>query len=91
MNEYGFDPKFILKSLVTIYLAFREYKEFLEFIVGDERSFKMENFEKVIQLREAEKITLDYEIFQEYKAFVDQLYKVKEEMKENQVNILFNI
>jgi hypothetical protein len=30
MKEYGFDPKFILISLVSTYVAFLEYPEFIE-------------------------------------------------------------
>ena len=56
MADYGFDPKYLLISIVKIYTFFINYNEFLEFIVKDERSFKIENFEKVLNLKEDEKI-----------------------------------
>jgi hypothetical protein len=87
MQEYQFDPKFILKSLIEIYLSFKDYKEFLEFIVKDERSYKIENFEKVIRLKENDKIRIDYNIYQDFLKFTDKLRIVSEEIKSKQVKI----
>src|SRR4051794_28797891 len=47
MKNYGFDPKFILTAIVTTYISFCNYNEFLELIVKDERSYKIQSFEKV--------------------------------------------
>jgi hypothetical protein len=85
MKEYQFDPKFILKSLIEIYLAFKDYKEFLEFIVKDERSYKIENFEKVIRLKENDKIRIDYNMYQDLIKMVVKLKDVSEETKSTQV------
>jgi hypothetical protein len=88
MTEYGFDPKFVLKSLVSIYLSFKNIKKFLEYIVKDERSFKIENFERVIDLKEKEKISLGYEDFSDFKVFVEDLRNMDKEIKAKHVNIL---
>jgi hypothetical protein len=85
MQEYQFDPKFILKSLIEIYLSFKDYKEFLEFIVKDERSYKIENFEKVIRLKENDKIRIDYNMYQDLIKMVDKLKDVSKETKSSQV------
>ena len=87
MTEYGFDPKFILKAISTIYVYFKDYKEFLEYVVKDERAFKIENFERVISLNENDKISIDYNIFQDFKALVDKLRELDKEIKSQQVKI----
>lgn len=86
MHEYGFDPKFILTSLVNIYVYFKDYKEFLEFIVKDERSFKLENFDKVISLKENEKISIDYEVFDKFLILINDLKQTSIELKESEIN-----
>jgi ubiquitin conjugation factor E4 B len=86
MHEYGFDPKFILTSLINIYVYFIDYKEFLEFIVKDERSFKPENFDKVISLKEDEKISIDYEVFDKFLLLVKDLKWLSKEIKANEIN-----
>jgi hypothetical protein len=85
MTEYGFDPKFILNSIINIYVCFKDYKDFLVYVVQDERSFKIENFERVVSLKENEKISLDYHKFQELKAMINDLMKVDEEIKSQKV------
>ena len=87
MNEYGFDPKFILNSIIKIYIAFQEYKEFLIFIVSDERSFKIENFEYVIKMKDKEKISLDYENYNQFISFVCNLKEIDKEIKLKQVSV----
>jgi hypothetical protein len=87
MTEYGFDPRFILKSLVSIYISFKSYKEFLEFVVKDERAYKIENFERVIALKESEKISIPYDEYSEFIKFVDKLKDVENEIKSKMVKI----
>ena len=86
MHEYGFDPKFILVSLVNIYVYFKDYKEFLEFIVKDERSFKLENFDKVISLKEDEKISIDYEVYDKFILLVKDLKDISETIKSSMIS-----
>jgi ubiquitin conjugation factor E4 B len=86
MHEYGFDPKFILVSLVNIYVYFKDYKEFLEFIVKDERSFKLENFDKVISLKENEKISIDYEVYDKFLDFIKNLKIISEDVKASTIS-----
>jgi hypothetical protein len=85
MTEYGFDPKFILSSIINIYICFKNYREFMEYVVKDERSFKIENFERVLTLKENEKISLDYEKAQELKEIIVELGKVSQEIKSQHV------
>ena len=91
MTEYGFDPKFILSSIVNIYISFKDYKEFLEYVVQDERSYKIENFERVITLKENGKFSLDYEKFLDFKVLVEELRIVDKEIKAKQVRRYFLI
>jgi hypothetical protein len=85
MSDYGFDPKYLLVSLVKIYTYFYNYPEFLEFIVKDQRSFKIVNFEKVVLLKESEKIYLDYNIYETFKSLIDILKKLHQDIKANEV------
>jgi hypothetical protein len=91
MNEYGFDPKFILCSVVSIYLSFKDYKDFLTCVVKDERSFKIENFETVKSLKENEKIALDYEKYHHLIRLIEDLRNLYNLSKAEEVNIYIDI
>ncbi len=86
MKEYGFDPKFVLLSLVETYLAFIDYPDFLKYVVLDERSFKLENFEKVIGLKEDNKIKIEYFMYQKFLKLIEKLKIMKIEIEKNTVN-----
>jgi len=86
MKEYGFDPKFVLLSLVETFLAFIEYDEFLKFVVTDERSFKLENFEKVIALKEDNKIKIEYFMYQKFLKLIEKLKTLKIYIESNVIN-----
>jgi len=86
MSEYGFDPKVILISLVEVYLAFLEYEDFMKYVVMDERSYKIENFEKVMDLKEDNKIKMDYTLYEKFKKFVEKIKIKKIEIEKNTVN-----
>lgn len=86
MKDYGFDPKFILLSFVETYLAFIDYEDFLKNVVTDERSFKLENFEKVIALKEDNKIKIDYLMYQKFLKLIEKLKIMKKEIDENIIN-----
>jgi len=49
MNELEFDPKFLLHTVVQIYLNFSDKEEFIKGVSHDERSFKIELFYKTAQ------------------------------------------
>lgn len=86
MSEYGFNPKYILTSLMQIYESFVDFKDFLEFVVKDERSFKIENFEKVVTLRENGKIKIGFNEFENLKLLIKNLREISDIMKANQVS-----
>jgi len=86
MSEYGFDPKIILISLIEVYLAFLEYEDFLKYVVMDERSYKIENFEKVLELKEDNKIKMDYNLCEKFKIFIKKIESKKKELDVNIVN-----
>jgi hypothetical protein len=71
MSEYGFDPKFILTSIITIYSSFVDYPDFIEFVVKDQRAYKIENFEKVLDLKDNNKIHIQYNIFSNFNKFFE--------------------
>lgn len=86
MKEYGFDPKFVLISLVETYVAFLDYNEFLKYVVTDERSFKLDNFEKVIDLKEDKKINIEYFTYQKFTKLIERLKEMKCEIDKTNIN-----
>ncbi len=86
MKEYGFDPKFILISLVSTYISFLEFPEFLELVAKDERSYKLANFEKVKAIYSRGKINLDYETYEKFEKLIFRLKDIEEELKKSAIN-----
>ena len=87
MSEYGFNPKFILGSLVSIYAAFVDYREFLEYIVMDERSFKISNFEKVIEIKERGNTNFNYDDYENFVIITGKLKDIQKEILSTQVRV----
>ena len=88
MQSYNFDPKYILKSLIEIYISFAKFTQFLEFVIRDERSFKIETFERVIQMREKETFKIDVNKFQSYIELVKKINNLYLEYKRKEVNLI---
>ena len=85
MKEYEFDPKFILINLIRIYNSFLMYNEFYEFIVRDERSFKIANFEKVLTIHKKGKIQIGYDEIKVFEKFIEKLKSIDADLKSNKV------
>lgn len=81
MKEYGFDPKFILVSIASVYSSFVEFPEFIDSVVREQRSFKFESFEKVIDLKEKGKIQMQYNNYNYFLKFIELMKKAHEEFK----------
>ena len=82
MGEYGFDPKFILTSLIAIYASFVDYPDFIEYVVKDQRAFKLDNFEKVFDLKDRSKIHFDYTHYSNFTKFYELAKLAFEDFKE---------
>ena len=82
MKEYGFDPKFILTSIVTIYSSFVDYPEFIDYVIKDQRAFKFENFEKVLDLKSLGKIQIQYKHYNYFVKFHELTKKAYAKYKE---------
>ena len=91
MSEYGFDPKFILTSLITIYSAFVEYPGFIEYVIKDQRAFKLENFEKVFDLKNRNKIHIGYSQYSGFTKFYELAKQAFEDFKEKCVIFVLTI
>ena len=82
--DYNFNPSFILTSLIKIYVAFREYEEFIEYVVTDQRSYKYDNFLTAIQIiKSKSKAKLDYETSEYFDDFVNKQLKEAELLAES--------
>ncbi len=87
MSDYGFDPKYILISLVSTYISFLSHTEFLEYVVKDERSYKITNFDKVIDIFGRGKISgVSYEVLEKFEKLVGLLKDKEVEIKKKTVN-----
>lgn len=84
LTEYKFNPKEILKYIITIFAAFRKYDDFLNYIVSDERSFDIDNFLRANSLRS--RIHVDYQIGENFSGLVRQLTIMKESKGEKYVD-----
>jgi len=81
--------KLLSELLIKIYLSYKDYYEFQQFLVQDERSFKMKNFyilkEKLSKDDYKKNINNDKLILQ-FNEYLDYLEKVEKEIKDNMVN-----
>jgi len=84
MKVYEFDPKFILVSLVSIYSGFEDSNEFLEFVAKDTRSFKIENFEKVISKKG--KVNFNYKDIISLEKICKKLKDISSQLKAKEIN-----
>lgn len=50
-EKYNFQPGLIVKSLAEVYNNLCEFAQFCEYVVKDQRSFKLENFERIQVLK----------------------------------------
>lgn len=86
MKEYSFDPKLLLSYSVLMYINFQNYERFLYYIVNDPRSFKLNNFEKVIHLYNKKKLLLlkerDIEVFSK---MIEKLKLLYHELRNQEV------
>ena len=59
MKQYDFDPKDFLSYIIQAYAGFVDQPEFITNIVSDERSFKIDNFQRALNLRLKIKLSSD--------------------------------
>lgn len=85
-EEYGLDPKAITEELVLCYGYFGKYQKFIDQVVVDTRSYKEQNFEKVLRLIHRFKISVSGDIAKEFEEFTT---KCKEAFEENQLKETF--
>jgi len=90
MEEYGFNPNFILKSLISVYASFVDYKEFLSYVVKDQRSYKIANFEKVLRIANRGKTNFNFEDLDKFENMIDKLKELDNINKANEVLITYN-
>ena len=87
LNDYGFNPKFILGALLSVYSAFYDKEEFLKVVVKDERSYKYANFSRAKNLVERSgKIEIENTDFNNFLKFVDKLKEEERKIKEEEIN-----
>ena len=85
MDSYGFNPNFILKSLISVYAAFIDYDEFLNYVVKDQRSYKVANFEKVLRIANRGKTKFDFEDLDKFECMIEKLLEIDHVNKANEV------
>lgn len=68
-KEYNFEPKEITEELVLCYAYMSNYERFIEAVVSDSRSYREENFRKVIKLMNKYKISIPGDKAKEFEIF----------------------
>ena len=87
MHEYKFNPNFILGSILSIYSAFYDKKQFIECVIKDERSYKFSNFDKAKNLVTNNKnITISEKEFKNYITLVHSLRRKEKFIKSEEIN-----
>ena len=87
LNDYSFNPKFILGALLTVYSAFYDKEEFLIVVIKDERSYKYANFSRAKRLVESTgKIEIENFDFNNFLKFVEKLKENERKIKEEEIN-----
>lgn len=85
-KEYFFDPKEITEELVLCYAFMGKYEKFVNQVVLDPRSYKEQNFEKVLKLMKKLKISVPGDKAKEFEEFTN---KCKDAFEENQLRETF--
>ena len=80
MKELEFDPKFLLETVVQIYLNFSDKEEFVRGVSKDERSFRIELFYKTAQIMDKYSI-LGPEDTYRFQEFISKLEVQAQEKK----------
>ena len=87
INEYNFNPHFILGSILSTYSAFYDKFLFIEGVIKDERSYKFSNFDRAKNLVANNKnITINEKDFNNYIKFVDNLRREEKIIKNEEIN-----
>ena len=87
LNDYNFNPKFILGALLSVYSAFYDSEEFLKAVVTDERSYKYANFSRARNVvQNSGKIEIDNNDFNNFLKFVKKLKDEERKIKEEEIN-----
>ena len=87
INEYNFNPHFILGSILSTYSAFYDKFHFIEGVIKDERSYKFSNFDRAKNLVANNKnITISEPDFNNYIKFVDNLRREEKIIKNEEIN-----
>ena len=87
INEYNFNPHFILGSILSTYSAFYDKFHFIEGVIKDERSYKFSNFDRAKNLVANNKnITISETDFNNYIKFVDNLRREEKIIKNEEIN-----
>lgn len=87
LSDYEFNPKFILVSILSTYSSFVGYKRFLEYVVKDQRSYKIDNFYRAkAMVEESGKINMNNEDFENFVQLIEKLKVVEEEIKKTIIN-----
>ena len=86
LNEYDFDPKFILGAILSIYSSFYDKIEFIESVVKDERSYSFKNFERAKNVVENKAIKIETNDFNNYLLFIEKLKDEEQKIKDEEIN-----
>jgi len=82
-ERFHFDPRYLLKKLIEIYLNFAEFEQFTNEVVKDGRSFGMGVFHRVIYILRKNNM-LPEDTMMEFEMFVKRIEEASSEMDRDQ-------
>ena len=80
-KQYLFEPKEITEELVLCYAYMGNYQKFVDQVVLDARSYREENFNKVLRLIKKLKITVPGDKVKNFEKFAEKCAEASEEIK----------
>ena len=87
LNDYKFNPKFILGALLTVYSAFHDSDDFIKAVVKDEASYQYANFARAKNVVEnSGKIEIENTDFNNFLKVLDKLKENERKIKEEEIN-----
>eukprot|EP01117_Protostelium_nocturnum_P008562 TRINITY_DN3077_c0_g1_i1.p1 TRINITY_DN3077_c0_g1~~TRINITY_DN3077_c0_g1_i1.p1 ORF type:complete len:974 (-),score=379.97 TRINITY_DN3077_c0_g1_i1:61-2982(-) len=85
-SRFFFDPRYLLRKLIEIYLNFAEFDEFVQEVVNDGRSFGMQKFKQIIVTLRKNHLLPEENIIQ-FANFVDRIERISKEIDKEQEDL----
>jgi ubiquitin conjugation factor E4 B len=85
-EAYNFDPRLLLENILSMYANMSSEEKFLQYVVGDSRSYKSETFQKAVRILESPKkgVQIDQDQKERFEVMVARIGTMKNEIDEEE-------